>query len=327
MSVNTYAAGAFGGLYNMQAQCLTSLWAIYRRDTTVNASPRQDPELYTSFDQDISLARVFKGEGGPWTFQAARAVSRSAARREINRPETTSFQGVIDGLALDDIAEGRYDMATLLEFVVDWRWPWEILQRNVYTITTVSFTTEGYQFEVEGLGRYLRETSGDQFNRPCRYSLGTSGCTTDRTGTGGPAGVDITSYTYGSTTAIDVLSVDSTKAKRRFCLDTTSGSTVMPIGGFFKYGYVLWKTGANANLKSEIREYEATSPGGNNSNWILLQDAMPNDITTSDTCVIIAGCDRTYDTCSTVYSNGENFGGEIHIPGPTRSRQPARVTW
>lgn len=330
MAVNATPDGARIGLYAMHSQCLTSLWAIYRRDDTVYRSTPLTPELYTSHDQDITVARLFNDAGGPWTFTSARAVSRSASSRKVGTtPETMSFQGVVDGLALADIAEGRYDMARVLEFVVDWRWPYlPPQQKNVYYITSISYTSETYQFEVEGLGRFFRETSGDPFNRPCRYTLGQSGCATNRTGTGGPAGVNIASYTYGATTPVEVLSVDSTKPRRRFTIDTTSGSTVMPIGGFFKYGHVTWQgTSENPYLRAEIRDYEDSTPGGNNSNWVVLQDEMPNDIAVGDQCIIVAGCDRTYATCGDVYSNAENFGGEIHIPGPTRARQPSKVTW
>ena len=46
-----------------------------------------------------------------------------------------------------------------------------------------------------------------------------------------------------------------------------------------------------------------------------LFEAMPETVQVGDTFTVTAGCDKSFGTCKTKFSNGDNFRGFPHIPG------------
>ena len=50
---------------------------------------------------------------------------------------------------------------------------------------------------------------------------------------------------------------------------------------------------------------------------VELYEPMPSTIQTGDTGFIYQGCDKRYETCSTVFDNAINFRGFPHLPGLT----------
>ena len=49
---------------------------------------------------------------------------------------------------------------------------------------------------------------------------------------------------------------------------------------------------------------------------VTLWEPLPFDLAASDTFSIVAGCDKRWATCKDKFSNGNNFRGFPHIPGP-----------
>ena len=45
---------------------------------------------------------------------------------------------------------------------------------------------------------------------------------------------------------------------------------------------------------------------------------MPFTVNTGDNYSMIAGCDKTFETCKTKFSNTINFRGEPYVPGTDR---------
>ena len=76
--------------------------------------------------------------------------------------------------------------------------------------------------------------------------------------------------------------------------------------GWFDSGIVAWESGANIGLSGEIKTYTVDGFG--------LIFTMPDDIATGNTCALIAGCDKTLETCRDRYGNTINFRGEPYIP-------------
>lgn len=63
---------------------------------------------------------------------------------------------------------------------------------------------------------------------------------------------------------------------------------------------------------------ESTSP------TITLQEAFPFAVAVGDEALLEAGCDRTFETCRTKFSNSVNFAGEPSIPGVDQIQERGR---
>lgn len=104
----------------------------------------------------------------------------------------------------------------------------------------------------------------------------------------------------------------------------TSGGTAIQLGagsGYFEYGVVEWLTGANEGISMEVKAYV---PG-----QVTLVLPMPFAISgasdsPTDTFRITAGCDRSFTTCGTRFSNTDNFRGEPYVQGLDRMVQVGR---
>jgi hypothetical protein len=106
-----------------------------------------------------------------------------------------------------------------------------------------------------------------------------------------------------------------------------SGTPTIPLGRPYKYGTILWTTGANAGLKYDIGDYNQSVGQAGWTGQFASTIEMENEIQIGDQCTIEEGCDNTFGTCFEVYGNPENFGGYHLTPGPTRAGQSPRVRW
>jgi uncharacterized phage protein (TIGR02218 family) len=75
---------------------------------------------------------------------------------------------------------------------------------------------------------------------------------------------------------------------------------------FYRYGLVLWLTGANAGTEWEVR--------ANTGTQIDLFIAIRGGIQVGDTYEITQGCNRKIATCKDTFKNIYNFRGEPHKP-------------
>lgn len=78
--------------------------------------------------------------------------------------------------------------------------------------------------------------------------------------------------------------------------------------GYFTYGKVKWLTGNNTGYSADVWRF---SYGG----LVTLLTPMTYPIEVGDTFEIIAGCDKTFQTCKLRYLNVINFRGEPYLPG------------
>lgn len=252
---------------------------------------------FTDHDRKINI-RV--GNEKTWTtFVPSGGFDSSAVEWKTQLEKSnTEFAGAIssDYVTDDDLRAGLYDGAKVERFKCDRRFPFGgVVFSDVFFIEEVTHTGEVWTASVSGLGVFLDQTRGTPIERQCRYRLGqgfgdstVSGCK-----------VDLDSYTEHDEA---VTAVDSTRPRERFQISTGQSA------GYYDYGTVLFQVGNNTGLEVEIESHES---GG----WINLNEPMPYDITTSDIIDITAGCDWTFGTCDTKFSNTANFGGFPYIVG------------
>jgi uncharacterized phage protein (TIGR02218 family) len=77
--------------------------------------------------------------------------------------------------------------------------------------------------------------------------------------------------------------------------------------GFFTFGKATFLTGANAGASNEVLLHDQQT--------IRFFVPITRSIGVGDTVRLIAGCDKTPETCHAKFDNILNFRGEPHIPG------------
>jgi uncharacterized phage protein (TIGR02218 family) len=187
------------------------------------------------------------------------------------------------------VLAGKYNGAAYKIFFVDYTNPnsWQV---TLSTGILGELKIEGDQFttELRSLSQKLNKIVGEYYQPGCRAQLFDSRCKVN------PAG-----YSYNGT-------VTAVAGDGLF-----TGTPTKPVD-FFKYGRVIWTTGGNAGLVSEIKTSDAS--GGVR---LFIEPGLP--IQVGDDYVIREGCDKAFGTCKAKFSNHLNFRGEPHIPGIEKS--------
>lgn len=98
-----------------------------------------------------------------------------------------------------------------------------------------------------------------------------------------------------------------------------SGGLVTPMGeesGYFDHGKITFTSGLNSGLSMDIK---SSLPG-----QITLFLPMPNAVQVGDAYTIVAGCDKSIETCKATFDNVVNFGGFPYLPGIDKIVQVGR---
>lgn len=203
--------------------------------------------------------------------------------------------GILDSASITeaDIMGGKYDFAEILIFMVNVTdlTQGSIIHRRGW-LGEVSLKNGQFIAEVRGLAQKLQQNIGELFSPTCRAVLGDSRCKVALAG-------------FSATGAV------STVISRQ----VFTSSSMTQTAGYFSGGEVQWLTGANAGRRMEIKEFSNTQ--------FTLVLPMPNAVAATDTFKAIAGCDKTFTSCYSKFSNAVNFRGEPNIPGMDKVLQTA----
>ena len=259
---------------------LVNTWLVQRTDEVEMA--------FTDHDHQLELDGV--------TYEPAGGFSGSAIRRELMlKDQSQQFLGAItsDAVTVDDLRAGRYRDATIVERIVDWRYPWlGDAQRNVYWIGDVNWNGKAWKVELNGLAQRLQRRRKKVVARTCGWDLFGLGCL-----------VSPTPHTYTG------LTVSSVVDRYTFL----AGGLGTFADDWFTDGDIVWTAGANIGIMSEVRGYV----GSNDRLDLYIRTPFP--ITTSDTFTLRAGCDKLPQTCKSKFNNFANFGGFPFIPGRNKA--------
>lgn len=239
------------------------------------------------------------------TYLAAGGFSASARQRQEGlQTRNLDCVGVInsDAITQEDLRAGRYREAQIEEQAVDWRYPMAgPIYGVTYWIEEVTFDGSQWNAKVSDISRWLRVSVGDVYARNCRYDLGDTGCK-----------VNLAAITVSaSVTTID-------NQRKLFRASALTGAD-----NKFQYGKIVWTSGDNDGLISEVKAYVSATK------QLKLQLVTPFDFQIGDTFDIYPGCGKTTEYCKGTSgtqgrpwaNNLVNFGGFPTIPGTDKILQ------
>lgn len=200
--------------------------------------------------------------------------------------DNLDVDGFLDDAALraEDLIAGLFDGARIEVFIVNWAdlGQGRLLLRKGF-LGEIKRADQRFSAEIRGLSNQLAQTAGKLYSRLCRVDLGSSEC-------GVALGPRIDTYAVTQVIAADTVRIVTARAT-----------------GYFTFGKATFTTGANAGAVNEVLLHDGQT--------IRLFVPMPRPIVIGDQIVLVAGCDKTPETCNAKFSNILNFRGEPHIPG------------
>lgn len=189
-----------------------------------------------------------------------------------------------------EIRAGLFDYSTVEYFQVNWRDLSPTMGRNLLKVGTIGEITRHrrvFVAEVRGPSQHMQQVVGEVLTPTCRAQLGDARCKVDL-----PA-ITVT----GTVTFVD------TKLRRMF-----ADSARTEADGLFNYGLLTWTTGANANVKMEVKTFTV---GGTFDLFL----EVPAPIEVGDQYSVYPGCDKLWNTCHVKFDNIVNFRGEPYLVG------------
>lgn len=200
--------------------------------------------------------------------------------------DNLDVDGFLDDAALraEDLIAGLFDGARIEVFIVNWAdlGQERLLLRKGF-LGEIKRADQRFSAEIRGLSNRLQQTAGKLYSRLCRVDLGSSEC-------GVALGPRTDTYSVTQVIAADTVRIVTARAT-----------------GFFTFGKAAFTTGANAGAVNEVLLHDGQT--------IRLFVPMPRPIVVGDQIVLVAGCDKTPETCNAKFANILNFRGEPHVPG------------
>jgi len=194
------------------------------------------------------------------------------------------------GITEADILAGRFENAVLWVFAVNYE---AIASQGAVTLAygyigELRLNGEVAVHEFRSLTQMLQKNIGRRYTPVCDAQLGDSRC-----------GIDMDASPAAYKVSDTVASVTS-----RAVFDTNSTGATDYING-----RIVWTGGANLGLDMEVKSWD---PASTTINLIL---PMPFEISAADAFTCYHGCNKTFEDCTSRFSNGDRFRGFPHIPG------------
>lgn len=257
---------------------------------------RTDGQLYGFTSHDLSFTMDITSWGyaeqTQFVFDASQGLEASSivttAGLGVDNLELTTLN---DGslFTTDDILQGRWRNADFRIFRYNWSANPITITNDVETLIRGTFgeitlNKETVKLELRGLTQKLQQPIGSVSTKTCRARLGDIRCTKD-----------LTDFTHTSI----VSGVTSNS--------TFTAASLTQSADYFTEGILTWLTGNNAGVSEKIRSHAT----GGVFSFIL---PMVRQIQLGDTFTVVAGCNKTLETCRDKFNNVLNFQGEPHRP-------------
>lgn len=258
------------------ATTLCHCWRVRRRDNVVLGFTDHDHDLV--FDDTTFLAAS--------GFQASdwETISGLAA-------PSGDVAGALSSEVISetDIATGKYDGATVEQFLVNWQQPGQHIRTNVMEIGEITRSEGDFRAELRSMAHKLGQTRGRIYARRCDASFGDARC-----------GKNADAF---KANGIVATATDHSRM-------TVTGLDALASGNF-RYGILTFTSGVNNEVAADIESHVKADGSVTLVTWLPLP-AMPS---AGDGFTITAGCDKSFETCRTKFGNVANFRGFPHMPG------------
>ncbi len=284
------------------------------------------------------------------TYSPTAAMVPAAADAKIDLSvDNSSLLGVADvsTIAAVDILAGRLDRAEVEVFDVVRTNPdaYGKLMHLSGNVGRIALRGDAFELELRGFADALQQDAGELYLVTCQAELGDSRCnfvvapsawasTTVyssgtrvapssaafnrifRATTSGASGGTEPAWTsvVGSTTADGsvVWETEDAHTKRYTVTSVVVSSRIFEVDltdadGRYDLGVVTWVSGLNQYAKGEVKVYSSST--------VELYEPAFRPIVVGDTGDIQRGCDKAWETCTSVFSNGNNYRGFPHVLG------------
>jgi len=275
---------------------------------------REDGEIYrvTEHDQTLTIHEgVFDGSSDPWDnaevyspvdgWDASNARAE-AAMKEANIELTGVFGGTL--VTSSDIQAGLWDMATIDDFRVDWRYPWHgVIRHQVYRLGDFKYDNEVWVAQAYNRYSEFQKKSGNVYRKLCHHAFGNAACGVNTSNPGTTVFKCLVEDGNGDSSYNITMQFDIPGDAASY-----DGADDQE-DDFFAMGHIVWTTGDN---KGQIYPVRSNTKTGR-----ILDLRFPTRVpfADGDRFDVYAGCDKARATCRDVYSNMENYGGFTFIPG------------
>lgn len=228
------------------------------------------------------------------TFEAYSGFQSSAAEAKLGlNVDTQEIVGALmsEMITEDDLIAGRYDNAKVEVWLVNWSNVTEREYLRKGFLGEISREDNRFTAEFRSLTNLLDQTKGRRFMPLCDAVLGDTRCAVSLAASQNVAN--------GSISAVRSRLIYQTSELGSFA------------DNWFALGRLLWTSGMNEDLAVEL-----TSNQSENGNvTIQLWKPMPFEVMVGDTFKLTVGCDKSFSTCKSKFSNHLNFRGFPHMPG------------
>ena len=258
---------------------LCRCWQVRRRDGVVLG--------FTDHDRDLEFAgAVFRASTGMDASMIQTATGLSV--------DNAQAIGALSDAAVTerDIGAGRFDLAEVLHWIVDWQRPDLRILMFRGTFGEIKRSDGRFEVELRGPSEALNVPVGRTITRTCDRALGDGKC-----------GFDLDRAGYFALGAAGAGS---------------SGARILCDGlgvyekGWFRHGLLTWTGGENAGTVGTVR---MDRTAGTDGRELTLWQQPGRPITAGDAFKVVAGCDKSADACRSKFGNFLNFRGFPHIPG------------
>lgn len=181
----------------------------------------------------------------------------------------------------EELRLGLWDGARVTVWRVDWEKP--DLKYHVWSgfLGEVQSDGQSFQTELVSLKAKLETRIGRVYSRQCDAELGDARC-----------GVELGNLAFQT-----VVTIAEILASDRLRVDDLSGFQ----SGWFSGGRVEFSDGRKIHIQSHENDL------------VFLSRAV--DVKIDDELTLIAGCNKSFETCQRKFSNHINFQGFPHLPG------------
>lgn len=199
-----------------------------------------------------------------------------------------------DAITSSDIIKGLYDRATVQLYLVNWRAPESAQLLRTMRIAKITQADGVFSAEMDGLLSGFDAPQGRHFRRNCDARFGDAHCGINTDLSIYQQSVRILESSSSAQVRIEPLTIQADHY--------ANGSIVL------------------ASEILPIIQIEVSA-----SHWTLhLRKAPKIKVSDSQQAVLIAGCDKTFNTCRDRFQNAVNFRGFPHLPGNDAAYQFAK---